>query len=324
MNTDADIGDAEMWTILLASPECTDKERAAFEVWLASSAEHPVRYSQAQHIHMLTRELAGDELLMAEVRRARRANPMLNRPLVRWASIGLAATLAVALAVPAWLKRTADDHVQIQRYVAAVGEQRKIRLSDGTFVVLDTQSEITTRFDSDERRIQLVQGQAQFIAGQDQRPLTIYSDEVQIRDIGTTFQVRNVERQISVVLISGAVSIKNKKSPSIASDTMLRPGQKLTFDNSSGAPTISNVDISQVDAWTEGALYVQEQRLDLVLNEINRYSKRKIRLANPADGEILISGKYKATDQDALLRSLSAGWALHVQSGTANEVILAR
>jgi transmembrane sensor len=327
MNTvttdDSVSGDAELWTIVLSSPACTDAERAEFDAWLAASSEHPAAYARAQRTHTLTRELLGDDLLMAELRRARRAAPAF-RPLLRWASAGLAAALVIAIAVPAWQWLGRSSAPPPQRYVANVGEQRTLTLADGTQLVLDTHSEVVAHFDARERRIEFVQGQAQFVVAEDaQRPFVVVSGTARIRDIGTTFQVRTIGRKLSVTLLDGIVSVETERAGTSPATVTLQPGQKLTYV-SGAPPVISRIELDHAQAWTQGSLFVQGQRLDQLLEEMNRYSTRQVVLADPADGAILISGKYKVDDQQALLKALQAGWSLHPVNTSPTEVTLKR
>lgn len=315
-----DIDDASTWTVVLSSPSCTDADRDAFERWLNQADGNAVAYARAQKTHALARDLMSDDLLMAELQRARKAGQLRSRPLRRWAPLGVAAALVLAVAIPAYKYFGDQGSEVVQRYASGVGEQRTFQMSDGTRVVLDTGSQLVASFDGAERRVDLLSGQAEFNVAEDpSRPFSVVSGGARIRDIGTTFQVRSIDQQLSVTLLDGSVSVQreNSKSPAIT----LVPGQRLSYGKD-GAPVITAVSIDQADAWTQGALFAQEQRLDQLLLEMNRYSERKIRLANPADGAILISGRYKVNDQDALLKSLQAGWNLRPVSTSSEEVVL--
>ncbi len=319
---DSEVPDAEMWTILLSSPSCTDAERDAFESWLANAPENPTAYARAQRTHTLTRELAGDELLMADLRRARRASSLDPYRTKRWASVGLAAVLVIALALPAWNLLTDIGNVEMQHYAAGIGEQRSILLADGSRMMLDTASEALARFDGKQRRVELKKGQAEFaVSDGDDRPFVVVSGGSEIRDIGTTFQVRNVDDKLSVTLIDGLVEVRSARPDRTSAKVKLLPGQKLTV-GPDGVQIVGAVDIDEAGSWTQGSLLIHEQRLDQLLLEMNRYSSLQVRLADPADGAILISGKYRVGDQQALLKTLQAGWSLRPVSASPNEVVL--
>ncbi|MBW3551337.1 MAG: FecR/PupR family sigma factor regulator, partial [Proteobacteria bacterium] len=91
-----DHGQAEAWLARLHAPDCSARERAAFEDWLAQSPTHIEAWLDAERIDAMARTLASDDLLRAAARQARRKTAG-GGPLRRWrpAAAALAATLVV-------------------------------------------------------------------------------------------------------------------------------------------------------------------------------------------------------------------------------------
>jgi len=313
---DEDTSAAAAWVIRLDADDASTEDRASFERWLQQSPLHPAQFARAQRSHLLARSLADDELLRAELRRARRAP--VRRARWRWPA-GIAAALAVLL-VPLLLLHPWRPSAE---YIAtSVGERRDVTLEDGSQLVLDTDTEIRVRFTSNERQLRLLRGQAQFTVGADpQRPLVVTTDDIWIRDIGTTFQVRRAAEGVDVALLDGRVDI-GRKGESTARASLV-PGQQARVDPQ-GRIQIGSTDNDALQAWTQGALLVERQRLDLVLIEMNRYRTQPLRLADSADGALLVSGRFNVQDQQAFLAALDAGWSLTASQGDHNEIVLHR
>ena len=93
--------DAAHWLARLESPECGPDARAAFEDWLAESPVHVAAYLEMERLHRDAAALAGDDLLRAAARRARRTAGAARRPAWVRRLPAIAATLALA-AGAAW------------------------------------------------------------------------------------------------------------------------------------------------------------------------------------------------------------------------------
>ena len=55
---------------------------------------------------------------------------------------------------------------------------------------------------------------------------------------------------------------------------------------------------------------------------MNRYSDTRVRLADPALGDIRVSGVFHMHDQAALVAALERGWALRAQQASDGDIVL--
>jgi len=316
-------GRAEAWVARLASPECTAQERAEFDRWLDESPRHVDEYVQAERTHQLAAALAGDEMLQAAARIAWRTTGREAARSRWWAPTALAASLLVATVVGVTWLRTGPAPVADERHATAVGEQRSLRLADGTRVLLDTDSAIVARFSERGREVVLDRGRVQFeVAADPARPFLVKAGRGEIRDIGTTFQVEKTNAVVSVGLIEGSVIVSGGVAQ--ASST-LQPGQQLSYDEKSGRLGAAEpLDIKVAQAWPAGNLVFKNRRLDALLLEMNRYSATKLRLAEPGLGAIPVSGVFHIGDQSSLLEALERGWSLKGEPGDDGDIVLRR
>jgi transmembrane sensor len=143
-----------------------------------------------------------------------------------------------------------------------------------------------------------------------------------IRDIGTRFEVARFGEDVTVTLMSGIVSVALQE-PSAGDDAhVLEPGQQVRVGAHGGVGPAMPVDPAAASDWTSGTLTFKDRRLGDLLEEMNRYSRTKIRVADPTLGLVRVSGVFRAGDQTSLLQALQAGWAMRSTRVSADEVVL--
>ncbi|HEY5805260.1 MAG TPA: FecR domain-containing protein [Lysobacter sp.] len=323
---DTGVSEAEAWLARLMSPECEPHERAAFEDWLAQSPANVTAYVEAERVHALAAALASDDLLRAAASAARRkpaATAHNRRP---WFSAAAAAVVVAAVATAYLWPRPAEQAV-VEQFATALGEQREVTLADGTVLSLDTGSRIRTRFDGEQRLVELQSGRAQFVVAADQarpvRPFLVKVGPGTVRDIGTTFQVSRVGGQVNVGLLEGRVDV-SVGSGAATRSSELAPGEQVTIDGHGTLGRKQPLDLVAAHAWPQGDLVFRQQRLDELLVEMNRYSPTQLQLADPALGSLQVSGVFHAGDQEALAAALERGWSLQAQRQGANKIVLSR
>lgn len=316
-------GEAETWLARLLSPECTTSERADFEDWLAEDPSHVEAYLAAERIHSMAALLGSDDLIRAATRSARND---ARGPAVRrrrsGVAMAMAASLLAACGVVFWFARTPTPAPPLQNYTTAVGEQRTLTLVDGTTLLLDTDSSVNVRFEPTRRLLDLARGRMQLVVAADpQRPFVVQAGASTIRDIGTTFQVSRTGELVNVGLIEGSVTVKVDVAGADAMVNTLSPGQQLSVDAGRMQGT-RPLDLSTASAWPRGELVFKGRRLDLLLEEANRYSRTPMRLADPALGSLTVSGVFHHDDQAALVAALERMLSIRAERVGDREIVL--
>jgi transmembrane sensor len=312
---DTPMHSAESWVVRLASPEFSEQDRDAFEAWCAEGPGNLAAFRQLDRLHERARELKADPLVAAAARTARRRTAAGRQGRI-WAWGAVAAGLG-ALALTALLQWPAT--VPAQRHVTAVGEQRELRLPDGTRALLDTDSELSVRY-GQRREVTLERGRVELdIAAQKDRPFVLLAANGTINDIGTRFQVARSSEQVTVVLLEGEVSVTTADSD--AAPTVLKPGRQASFGP--GRPIAqADADLEAAQAWKRGELVFNNRPLAELVREMNRYSTLHIRLAEPGLDNIAVSGLFHAGDQAALVKALESGWSLRAERVSDSEIVL--
>jgi len=189
--------EASAWVVQLHGSARSAALEAAFRAWLAADPEHRREFERVNQVWLDVPEVPlGGITRLAH----------WNRPRVisRWA---IAAMALFALGIgaigvyQAWFAGV---------YITGVGEQRTIRLQDGTRLTLNSNSKVVVRFAKAQRHVTLARGEAYFeVVHNQQRPFIVTVGDHDISDVGTVFMVRYGNGNAAITLLEGKVTVSN-------------------------------------------------------------------------------------------------------------------
>lgn len=189
-------------------------------------------------------------------------------------------------------------------YATPVGEQRLVRLEDGSRIRLDTDTRLKVRFTKGERHIELGRGRALFeVAHDTSRPFVVSAGKTDVRALGTRFDVRRDDQEVDVTLIDGSVRVGGEVDGSAT--WTLKPGEQLTLTENHAAAQARKVDISAATSWTSGRLVFHSVPLASALAEVNRYSRRKIVLEDAELAATPVTGVFDTGDTEAFVAAVA-------------------
>jgi transmembrane sensor len=238
--------------------------------------------------------------------------------------LAIAASLVLTtLALTSWF------YIQHDTYSTDIGEQRSLALADGSTIQLNSRSRIRVRYTDDERRIDLIDGQALFqVAKNPHRPFIVHVNDTQVRAVGTQFDVYRKQSGTVVTVLEGRVAVipplHEVERPGEA--PILIAGEQLTVPavtpadarvQTAAKPVVVNPNTAT--AWTQRQLIFENASLSDVAEEFNRYTERpiKIECTDPCFSDFHISGTYSSTNPESLLRFLRLQPGIHlVESDT--------
>jgi transmembrane sensor len=206
----------------------------------------------------------------------------------------------------------AVDHVARGQFETRVGERSTIGLVDGSVITLDTGSRVSLDLGGKTREIHLLAGQANFEVAKDAiRPFVVYAADRRITALGTAFDVRLGPRDVSVTLVEGRVTVDQLRTKPLPGGpdaplvrTKLGPGEQLVA-TMGGIARVQGADLQRVTSWREGRLIFESDRLADAIAEVNRYSSTPIVLADPAIGDLRISGVFRTGQPLAFAHALT-------------------
>jgi transmembrane sensor len=317
--------EAEQWFVRMLERNCPADQRAEFERWLAADPAHASAYREIELLWKQSADAVKDPVLMAAAKQALLREPEKRAP-KRWMlpalATGFAAVAAIVL-VPRWLATPADP-VGVT-YTTTAGQQQTIKLTDGSSILLDTDTEVVVRYSERTRRVDLHRGQAQFsVQGNHAWPFVVHAGAGTVTAVGTQFQVRLEDHATDVALLKGKLAIVADAPDGAAQDASLVGGQGLAYDDVGHITAVHPIDTQQTQGWTQGKLFVHDWRLQDLLAEMNRYSDTKLHIADASLQDIRISGVFRTNDQRTLLLLLQQGWPIQAKRVSATQIELLR
>ncbi len=104
---------------------------------------------------------------------------------------------------------------------------------------------------------------------------------------------------------------------------LVRAGERLAYGRALGSVVkVSGTELMHATAWREGKLYVDDQRLDEVIEEIQPYTKRRIVIADGSLQGLRVGGVFKVDDIDDVLGMLEQALPITVVNASGELVML--
>jgi len=244
-------------------------------------------------------------------------------------------------------------------YATAVGQQQSTTLADGSVVLLNTNSQFTVDYDNEYRNIRLLQGEAHFtVAKSAARPFRVYAGNGRVQAVGTAFSVYLKDNTIDVTVTEGKVELASVGRPgtnrlpqqgtpsgtdqSSGSNAIVDSGfveilgtiiagESATIQSAFDADTVSTINaIETVEAqqmakrlsWREGMLTFAGDPLEVVVDEISRYTTVSIEITDPVVRATRIGGRFPIGETDAMFDHLEANFGLRVTRLSHDRVLV--
>lgn len=311
-------GDAAHWYARMSSDVKTPADQAAFDAWVAAAPQHADAYAEACALAGRLDTLANHPDVATLRAEAQLFEERQRRPLVTRLHGGWATTAALAAAAAAAFFYFNSTPLETAALRTARGETRAIVLSDGSHVVLGSDSRIEMRFWRRERDISLERGQAFFdVVHENSRPFVVAAGGRAVTALGTAFDVRVYLNETTVTLVRGSVAIAR---PDEENEAVLKPGQQ--FRISSDVASVRDVNASAETSWRTGVLQFDGVTLSEAVTEFNRSAPNSIVLADPRLGEFHVSGVFRANDVQGFAAALVPAYPITVDPQSSGDVVL--
>jgi len=308
---------AAAWFSRERSGELTGAETAALKAWLDENPAHQAAYADIRLAWGSAAAVRDDPQVMAiREQWTKRHQHRRRHGMVR----ALAACLIVAVLAGAgfggWQWYAGPRPLADRTFRTALGEQSTVKLPDGSVLTLNTDTVVRTRADKDKRLLYLERGQAFFQVAKDARhPFVVAAAGRTITALGTAFDVRVDQHAFKVTLVEGTVrveasapamaaSLPGPRSVKVQATEMVAGSQLVAPDDEQWRLTRANV-VTET-SWTRGQLVFEDRSLAEVVAEVNRYSDRKVVLADASLAATPISGTFKLGDVDRFVHAVEA------------------
>lgn len=324
---------AAYWVIRLETSGCGPVDRAAFEAWRAEKPEHSEAFARTQQaLGRLDRHLLDSRLIEL----GEEAYQCIQTPRNFWRR-NMAAGIAAICLLGIWMVTSWQSVLQMglqepavaqvihhspTTYETRIGERSTFSLSDESTIILNTDSQVGVYYTdrSKVRRLKLLRGQAMFEVAKDGRSFEVYAGDRRVVALGTAFDVRLAadQEEVHVTLVEGLVDVETvvehekrqdiTGSPAVEArkPTRLEPGQQL-IAKPKEPPVVVDADMDRATGWQDGRLVFRGDSLTQAVAEINRYSERKIVVADHKGlRDIRVSGVFATGSPRSFLEAMEA------------------
>jgi transmembrane sensor len=317
------------WLVANDAGPLDAQDSAALAAWLKTSPVHIEEFLAVSAIARDLKEARTDpeyslEAILARARAeedmtvtslwSRAIDTVRVQPPRRWFPIaattaGFAVLIGVLLTWnvsriqhPSAPERIAELHLATQH-----GEQLTQRLADNSVLHLNTDSAVTIRYTNNERLAILKSGEADFeVAHEAHRAFRVQTVSAEVIDLGTKFDVRLEQGTTVITVIEGRVAVgppnlSQNHPPQLIklnADQQIRVAEGLW----PAAPVA--VDAGRTTAWLHQQIAFDNEPLERVAAEYNRYISTPIEIVTPALRNLRISGVFATEDPEAFIAFL--------------------
>jgi len=286
---------AAQWVDRMSRPVLDSDTAAAFDRWILADPRHVDSYAQMT----ATWQARGLERAMSEAANPSGAindNDAAPNRRRRLAWRGVAASL-LALACVAGARLLVSDAC----YATARGGTRMVALADGSTVRMNGDTRIIVHITPWSRQVTLERGEAFFdVAHERLRGFSVDMGGADVSVLGTAFDIDRIDGDMRIVRVyRGLVNVH--------ADTgwrgQLAAGNGLEL---SGAQvrSLKGVDGSR-PAWTGGWIEANDMPMRQLVARLNRTAGRSVTLADPALGDLLVTGRFRTNDPQNTLEAIT-------------------
>ncbi len=329
---------AARWDARLRSPACTDFARTAFAQWRDADPANRAAFERLQSIVHQLRETRHRPELRA-IRDAALTQVHYRRQRIGLWSGALAASVAVMVAAGLLLNREFFGSVASPGPLSVttdVGQHRELTLPDGSTVTVGARSQISVQFSDSTRSLRLEGGEAYFtVAHEDARPFVVRAGEGSITAVGTEFNVQQIAGRVVVTVVEGRVQVASLPAtprteelakasmPSRATAfpaTRVQAGEQLVYGEA--LSPVRAVDPATAVTWRAGHLKYLGQPLKYVIPDVQRYSRKRLVIADKAVGQLGFTGTVFQDDVEDWLEGLETSLPIEVIATDDHTVLL--
>jgi transmembrane sensor len=225
-------------------------------------------------------------------------------------------------------------------YSTAIGEIRTVSLADGSQVQMNSNTKMEVAYSRNSRSVYLAAGEAYFDVAKDaDKPFVVYAGRYAVEATGTEFSVEILDGGLDVLVTEGRVEVATLKSSvagiesialrqveNTASLVPLVKGQKVVLNERNNMlESIQKIEPEHIEkslAWRDGMLLFDNDSLEDVIAEINRYTPVKIIISDSRIRDLRFGGYFRISDVLAILATMEENFDIQVDRINDNLVYL--
>ena len=311
---------AARWIAREDSETWSDERSEELQRWLDVDAAHRVAYLRLRNAWDRADRLS--VLGAGAVRPTISRRPGLGR-MLEWLRAGphrgATAASVAAIAVAATFALSLAPDLALKPYSTQLGGRETIALSDGTKLLLNTDTRLRADISSKSRVVHLDRGEAFFDVRHDAaHPFIVIAGGRRITDVGTKFSVRLDRGTVKVVVEEGEVRIDAINAipgvgPRLAPAIVTHGGMAVAEAKLVLVVSRTHAQLARDLSWREGLLSFNQTTLADAAEEFNRYNEKKLVAQGAAAAQVRIDGAFRSDNVASFARLLREGFGLKVE-----------
>ncbi len=287
------------WFVRLQAAQGDPPTVRAFRAWIESDPRNAAAFEKVASMW------GAPEFLLATHNVAKTTGFSASKPKRQRRSLAKKATIAaMAIVIVVGAARFREFMIWMRAdYVTATGEQQDVLLPDGSRMILNTGSAVALDFSSGRRGVKILAGEVYFDVQSDPvRSFQVTAQFGRVEVKGTAFAVRTDDEADNVIVSRGSVDVTRMSRPS--EHAGLKPEETVGVTASAISP-VERIDTDKSLAWIEGRISFYDRPLGQVLNDLRRYYRGRIFVANSVIERVAVSGNYKLNQPALAIQSLA-------------------
>jgi len=275
--------------------------------WVALRPEHGVAFAKVE---------AGWEFAEGLSPEAPATPPWIGERIDRRIAISLIAATIIGIIFTVTLQL----HGSVDRYHTALGEDRSVRLADGSLIHLNTATSVEVALREDGRSVNLLRGEARFDVAHDaRRPFHVTIGSATVRAVGTAFNIRLRSEMTELTVIEGVVAVRDGGS----TPRRVAAGSGAAIRGGTVALTaLRPASIQQRMAWERGRIELDGATLAQAVEDMNRYRAHPLILGDSKLAALHVGGSFHIRQSDDFVKALSASFGIRAIKGQDASIIL--
>ncbi|MEM9830525.1 MAG: FecR domain-containing protein [Bacteroidota bacterium] len=304
-----------------------------WEQWLSQYPEKQATVAEARRLVRLIRfneypfpqqdaEKIWNKLEVAAMEqklgKQKKSNPQL---LYRntWFKVAASIVLVMAFALIWWSQSSTS-----LQYTTAYGETKEVILPDRSVVTLNANSTLTLDQDWNDNtpREVWVDGEAFFEIteqpGKGNAEFTVHSGELDVRVLGTSFNVNNRRGKTSIMLHTGKVQVH---LPEGNEEVVMQPGELVEYNRYDQTLLKSPANPQLHSAWKEGEWIFEKTPLYEVANVIQDNYGREVVITDDALKHQEFTGGFPSDNLEIILQSIEVLYDVQIRQQDTQIII---
>jgi len=323
------------------------RETLAFERWVAADTRHAEALARAEAgwsgLDFIPEGLAQEVLASAKPR------PRLSL------LVGVPLAAAAAVALVFWMGRmppreadTAPLPAPAALVLLAEAAPAQHTLPDGSRLSLNQGTEIVEEFTESERRLRLLRGEAHFNVSKDpQRPFVVEAGGVEVRAVGTAFNVNLHLATLEVLVTEGVVELELSSQAALPREggegveAGHRAAPTLTIGQHASVAFVSDSNdalevevpavvittlkpeaVARAIAWQEPLRRLRGTTLAELAEGLAQRTGQRVVFADTEMGELRLGGRFRVEDAEGFVSVVSTLLDVDIERAPSGELVV--